>query len=316
MDEPIRISRRSALKQAAAIAAAGAAGLGTRRVSAADIAAIESPVEHGRINQCIVQWCFAEYWGIEEMCEIAKALGAPALELIPADYFPILHEHGVSCPIAQIDMGGDPPFLYGFNNPMYHERLIAATNEAIGLAIQYDCPRVICFTGYKYEDPTDPTSRVIGDEEGLENFVEGINQVLPYAEDNGITLCLEQLNTRDDTHDMKGHPGYHGDDIDYCAEICRAVDSPYMKLLFDIYHVQIMNGDIVRRIQEFPDLLGHIHVAGNPGRHELDDTQEINYRACMQALLDVGYEGYVGQEFLATRDPLESLKEAIAVCDV
>ena len=125
-----------------------------------------------------------------------------------------------------------------------------------------------------------------------------------------MTLCLEHLNTRD-AAEMKGHPGYQGDDIDYCADIVRAVGSPRMKLLFDIYHVQIMHGDVIRRIEQCKDVIGHIHTAGNPGRGELDDNQEINYPPIMRKLLEIGYTGYVGQEFIPTRDPLEGLRQAV-----
>ena len=115
---------------------------------------------------------------------------------------------------------------------------------------------------------------------------------------------------------MKGHPGYQGDDLDYVASIIRRVDSPALKLLFDIYHVQIMHGDVIRRLEEHQDILGHVHAAGNPGRGELDDCQEINYPPIMRKLLELGYDGYVGQEFLPTRDPLEGLTEAVQLCDV
>ena len=124
------------------------------------------------------------------------------------------------------------------------------------------------------------------------------------------------LNTRDDTHPMKGHPGYQGDHTDYCIDIIKRVGSPYLKLLFDIYHVQIMDGDVIRRIHQYKDYIGHVHTAGNPGRAELDDHQEIAYKPIMEALVEVGYQGYVGQEFIPTRDPLQGLREAVALCDV
>ena len=146
--------------------------------------------------------------------------------------------------------------------------------------------------------------------------MKGLKILASRAEARGVTVCLEHLNTRDDTHPMKGHPGYQGDDLDYCAEIVRRVGSPNVKLLFDVYHVQVMNGDVIRRLRQYRDLLGHVHVAGCPGRGELDDTQEIHYPAVMKALLDVDYTGYVGQEFIPTRDPGRGLAEAVALCDV
>ena len=306
------VSRRRMLQQAASLAVVGAAG-----AAGAARAEEKGPaVRKGRIKQSIVQWCFAPYWDVAETCRVARQLGLTSVELVAASDYPVLREHGITNAIVQIDMDPDPPFVFGFNNPDHHERVLQATRKAIDEAAEFGYERVICFTGYKYRDPNDPASPVIGDEEGMANCVVGLRKIIGHAEENGITLCLEQLNTRDDTHPMKGHPGYHGDDIDYCAAICRAVDSPNMKLLFDLYHVQIMNGDLIRRIHQYQDLLGHIHVAGNPGRNELDAAQEINFVGCMQALLEVGYDGFVGLEFIPTRDPLQSLREAVALCDV
>ena len=153
-------------------------------------------------------------------------------------------------------------------------------------------------------------------EEGADNCVAQFKKVVGYAEKKGITLCLEMLNTRDDTHPMKGHPGYQGNDTEYCIDIIKRVGSEHLKLLFDIYHVQIMNGDVIRRIQQHKDYIAHIHTAGNPGRAELNEEQEIFYPPIMRALLDVGYEGFVGQEFIPTGDPLVGLKQAVALCDV
>lgn len=131
-----------------------------------------------------------------------------------------------------------------------------------------------------------------------------------------MTICLEHLNTRDDTHPMKGHPGYQGDDVDAVADMLRRVGSPRVKMLFDIYHVQIMNGDVIRRLGQHMDIIGHVHTAGNPGRGELDENQEIQYPAIMRKLVELNYDGYVGQEFIPTRDPLEGLTQAVTLCDV
>ena len=132
----------------------------------------------------------------------------------------------------------------------------------------------------------------------------------------GVNVCLEMLNSRVGGHPDKGHPGYQGDHIDYCMEILNAVGSPNIKLLFDVYHVQIMDGDIIQRIHQCGDMIGHIHTAGNPGRGELDENQEINYPPVMKALLDINYKGFVGQEFIPTGDPLTGLRQAVELCDV
>jgi hydroxypyruvate isomerase len=141
--------------------------------------------------------------------------------------------------------------------------------------------------------------------------------VLPYAEEKGIGLVLEHLNSRDDSHPMKGHPGYWGDDIELCADLVHAIDSPHFRLLFDIYHVQIMHGDIIRNVERYHKIVGHYHTAGNPGRGELDDTQEINYPPIIRAIKATGYTGYLAQEFIPTSDdPIRSLEQAFKLCDV
>src|SRR5262249_17753884 len=157
---------------------------------------------------------------------------------------------------------------------------------------------VIAFTGYKWRDADDPRSGAIPLDEGADNCVRSLKQVAAYAEKKSVSVCLEHLNTRDQTHPLKGHPGYQGDDLDYVAGIIPRVSSPHVRLLFDVYHVQVMNGDVIRRLDQNKDIVGHIHTAGNPGRGELDDKQEINYSAVMRKLVDLGYTGYVGQEFI------------------
>ena len=146
--------------------------------------------------------------------------------------------------------------------------------------------------------------------------MNGLKKLAAHAEKKGVTVCLEHLNTRDDSDPMKGHPGYQGDDLDFVANVIKKVGSPRVKLLFDIYHVQVMHGDLIRRIEQTKELIGHVHTAGCPGRGDLDDKQEINYPAVIKKLVDVGYTGYIGQEFIPTRDPLAGLKQAMKLCDV
>jgi hydroxypyruvate isomerase len=157
----------------------------------------------------------------------------------------------------------------------------------------------------------------ISDEQAAKNCIACWKQVIAYAEEKKVNLCLEHLNTRDNTHPMKGHPGYFGDNVDFCVELIRRMDSPRMKLLFDIYHVQIMNGDVIRRLRQYKDVIAHIHTAGVPGRAELDETQEVNYPAVMKTLVEIGYKGFVAQEFIPTwSDKIEALRHAAKVCDV
>jgi hydroxypyruvate isomerase len=144
-----------------------------------------------------------------------------------------------------------------------------------------------------------------------------LKKLASHAEKKGVTICLEQLSTRDASHPLRGHPGYQGDDIDYVANIARQVGSPNVNLSFDIYHVQVMNGDVMNRLEQYRDLLGHVQTAGVPGRGPIDETQELNYPAIMRKLLELGYQGYVGQEFISVNtDPLAGLKDAVRRCDV
>jgi hydroxypyruvate isomerase len=267
----------------------------------------ERTVKNGRIKQSIVYWCFEKYWDMDAAAKVAKQLGCESIELMAPKFFPTLKQHGLTCAIGTIDMGADPPFVKGFNNPKYREQVVEATRQAIDACADFGCKNVISFTGMREGIP---------DDVGAGHCVEGFKQIVGHAEKKGVTLCLEMLNSRVSSHPMKGHPGYQGDHTDYCIDIIKRVGSPNLKLLFDIYHVQIMDGDIISRLRQHKDLIGHVHTAGNPGRCELDDKQEINYRPVMEALIEIGYRGHVGQEFIPTRDPLEGLRQAVTLCDV
>ncbi len=303
-------SRRGMLRQTAAGAVAAAIGTGTGVSAMAQgqaSSSAERAVKNGRIKQSIVYWCFEPYWDMPRAIQVAKQLGCVSIELMAPKFFPLIKEAGLSCAIGTIDMSPDRPFTKGFNNPKYRERVIKATREAIDACAEHGFKKVICFTGMREDIP---------DDVGATNCVEGFKQVVGHAEKKGVTLCLEMLNSRVSSHPMKGHPGYQGDHTEYCVDIIKRVGSPHLKLLFDIYHVQIMDGDVISRIRQHKDVIGHVHTAGNPGRGELDDKQEINYRPIMEALLEIGYDGHVGQEFIPTRDPLEGLRQAVSLCDV
>lgn len=281
-------------------------------------AEVERAVKNGRIRQSLVLWCLdsTEWgWDLPRVCRLARDLGCASVELVPPEGLGIVKEHGLECALSPNGMP-DPPFMKGLNNRAYHDEVITRTRKAIDRCADFDVPNVIAFTGYKWRDAEDPESGEISLAEGADNCVRGLKALAEHAEARGVTVVVEQLNTRDDTDPMKGHPGYQGDDLDYCAEIVRRVGSPNVKLLFDIYHVQVMNGDLIRRLRRYQDLVGHVHTAGNPGRMELEGTQEIHYPGVMRALVELGYTGYVGQEFIPTRDPVAALAEAVALCDV
>ena len=296
-----RISRRRMLQITAGMGAAGAAALTVPSCAERT----KTAATKGRINQSIVHWCFAKYWDVEKTCQIAKQLGCKSVELVGPEDWPTLKKHGLTCAIAPNGMP-DPPFVKGFNNPKYHEQVIATTKKTIDSCAEFGVKTVIAFTGEAGD---------ISAEDGIKNCVNGYKKIIGYAEEKKVNLCLEILNSRVDI-EMQGHPGYQGDHTDYCIEIIKQVGSPRMKLLFDIYHVQIMDGDVIRRIRQYKDYIGHYHTAGNPGRGELDDKQEINYKPIMEEIARTGYTGYVGQEFIPTRDPLEGLTEAVVLCDV
>lgn len=281
-------------------------------------ASVQRVVKYGRISQSLTFWCLNGTdwkWDIDQICATAKGLGCLSVELVPAELWTTIRKHGLGSALAPNGMP-DPPFHKGVNNPRYHEEVITRTKHAIDQAADFGIPNLIAFTGYKWRDSEDPTSGEISLAEGAANSVRALSELGSYAAKKNVSVCLEQLNTRDHTHPMKGHPGYQGDNLDYCADIVKQVGSTHVKLLFDIYHVEIMNGDVIRRLRQYQDIIGHVHTAGNPGRGELDDQQEINYPAVMRTLLELGYTGYVGQEFIPVRDPLVGLAQAVSLCDV
>jgi len=295
-----RISRRSMLHIAAKIGAAGAAALTLPSCDAIN-KRTQRTVTKGRISQSITYWCFEKYWDIEKTCQIASRLGCKSVELVEPKHWPTLKKHGLVCAIVS-----SHGFDKGMNNPSYHDTCLQKLRDSIDACAEAGFPSVITFTGFREDIP---------DDVGIKNCVNGYKKIIGYAEKKKVNLCLEILNSRVNI-EMKGHPGYQGDHTDYCMEIVKQVGSPRMKLLFDIYHVQIMDGDIITRIRQYKDYIGHYHTAGSPGRCELDDKQEINYKPIMEEIARTGYTGYVGQEFVPTRDPLQGLTEAVILCDV
>ncbi|MCL5278644.1 MAG: TIM barrel protein [Planctomycetes bacterium] len=255
----------------------------------------------GRIRQSVAYWCVQKYWRRCPAATTARELGCRSVELVEPKDWPILKKYGLVCAIANSHW-----FDKGMNNPQYHEMCLGKLREAIEACGDAGFPNVITFTGL---------AGGIGPEEGIRNCVAGYKKIMSYAEKRKVNLCLEVLNSRVAV-DMVGVPGYQGDHTDYCMKIVQQVGSPRMKLLFDIFYVQIMDGDIIARIRQYRDYIGHYHTAGNPGRGELDDRQEINYRPIMEEIARSGYSGYVGHEFIPTRDPLGGLRQAVALGDM
>ncbi len=298
---------------------APAAGVGAAVTPAASaaVAPAKPTALKGRINHSVCLWCFqarGEKWTLDTTCGVAKELGIKSVELLRPDDFATIKKHGLTCAIASNGMPGG--FVRGFNNPAHRDELVTRTRETIDACAAAAIPTVIGFVGMKWVKPADPKSGEIARDDAFKNCVDGLKLVAGQAEKAGVTVCVEHLNSRDGSDPMTGHPGYQGDDLDFVCDILRKVGSPRVKLLFDVYHVQIMHGDLIRRIDETKDLIGHVHTAGNPGRHELDENQEINYPAVMRKLTAVGYKGFVGHEFIPTRDPKAGLREAVLACDV
>lgn len=290
------VARRDILKMAgvgAALMTLGAPVSGQERSGPA--------AARGRLRQSIAYWCVEKYWSVEQTCRIARDLGCRSVELVEPKDWPTLKKYGLICALHS-----SHGFDQGMNNPKYRPACLAKLRESIDACAEYRFPNVITFTGFREDIP---------DDAGLRNCVAGYKKIVGHAEAKGVNLCLEMLNSRVGA-EMKGHPGYQGDHTEYCMEIVRQVGSPRMKLLFDIYHVQIMDGDIIARIRQYKDYIGHYHTAGNPGRCEIDDRQEINFKPIMEEIARTGYAGYVGQEFIPTGDPGESLRRAVALCDV
>jgi hydroxypyruvate isomerase len=305
MKESSSINRREMLKRGAAgIVAGAAAGTGLNAQSAGG-GTTSKVVANGRIRQSIMGWCFRDHMDAVTLAGHCKEIGLVAMEGISAEHYPAIMELGLEVSLVS----GNHGFARGPCNPEYHDLVIKGLIEGIDLAKEVGCQKVITFTGMRYDG--------MDDEKAAQRCIDTWKEVLPHAEKQGVTLVLEHLNSRDDTHPMKGHPGYFGDDLDFCVDLIKRVGSDNFKLLFDIYHVSVMNGDIIRRIRQYHQYIAHYHTAGNPGRGELDDTQEINYPPILEEILKTGYTGYVAQEFIPTwDDPIAGLRHAAELCDV
>ena len=261
-------------------------------------------VKNGRIRQSVMGWCFNPMPTME-LAKHCKDIGLVAMEGIDAKHYPAVRELGLKISLVS----GGHGFRNGPCDPKNTETVINGIKKGIDLAADIGTKSVITFTGMKYKN-MDP-------DKAAALCVETWKKVIPHAEKKGINLVLEHLNSRDDSHPMKGHPGYFGDDVDFCADLVNKVGSKNFKLLFDVYHVQVMNGDVIRRIKQYKDIIGHYHTAGCPGRGEIDDTQEINYPPILKTILETGYDGYLAQEFIPTwENPIDSLRHAAEVCDI
>lgn len=251
----------------------------------------------GTIKQSLAWWGFARSIEPDKLIAEAKRIGYAGVEMCPQELWPKVVDAGLRI----VTMGGHQSLTDGLNRRENHDRIEKEINQNLEIALKWNIPSLIVFSGNRGG---------ISDEEGLTNTVDGLRRVAKAAEQAGVTLVLELLNSKVD------HPDYQCDHTAWGVEVCRRVDSPRVKLLYDIYHMQIMEGDIIRTIKNHVEHIGHFHTAGNPGRHEIDDSQELYYPAIMRAIAETNYEGYVGQEFTPTRDAAASLEQAYRICNV
>jgi hydroxypyruvate isomerase len=277
------MTRRSLFEMAGGMAIAGSAAFGT-------------PGHAGRLKQSVCAWCYKSM-SLDELCQHAAAIGLSGIDLVDHDQWPTLQKYGLT-PTMTPGAGTIPN---GWNRKEHHDVLVKEIQTNIQLAAAAKVPNVITFSGNRMGLP---------DDQGKENCIIGLNRVKKIAEDNGVTICLELLNSKIDHHD------YQCDHSAWGIDVMKGVDSPRVKLLYDIYHMQIMEGDIIRTVRDNIHYFGHFHTGGVPGRHELDDTQELQWRTIAKAIADLNFQGYFAHEFIPTRDPKQSLAEAVKLCTV
>lgn len=286
------MTRRHALKTAA-LATAACATLSPRRAAAGE----DGPLA-GRIHQSVCRWCYKNI-SLDDLCAAAKRIGLLSVEILPLSDMPVLKKYGL---INAMINGVPGDIQNGLNRPENHDRIAEFFEKTIPLVADAGCPNLICFSGNR---------KGMSDEQGLDNCATGIKRFIATAEKNNVTVCMELLNSK------VNHKDYMCDHTAWGVELCKRTGSERFKLLYDIYHMQIMEGDVCRTITNNHQYLGHYHTGGVPGRHEIDETQELNYPAIMKAILATGYKGYVAQEFEPRGpDPLASLEKCVRICDV
>jgi hydroxypyruvate isomerase len=250
----------------------------------------------GSLKQSVCRWCYSKI-PAEDLARESARLGLKSIDLAPATDWPVMKKYG----LIPTMIGGGTTIPDGFNRKENHAGIEERFRESVKNAIEFNAPSIIVFSGNR---------KGMSDEEGLENCVIGVKRVIKMAEDKDILVCMELLNSK------VNHPDYMCDHTKWGVELVKRVDSPKFKLLYDIYHMQIMEGDVIRTIRENQQFIGHLHTGGNPGRNEIDDTQELNYKAIANAVVGMGFQGYFAHEFIPKRDPLTSLSEAVDLCDV
>jgi len=292
MSENTGPSRRDAIKTAAA------GVLGALSVSGATARADdkEAPKVKGNIKQSVCRWCYNKI-PLETLATEAKKMGFKSIDLLSPDEYLKVKPLGLTCAM----ISGISSISDCLNRKDQHERCEALARKLIDFAAAEGLPNVICFSGNR---------KGMADDEGLENCAVGIERFIKYAEEKKVTIAMELLNSK------VNHPDYMCDHTAWGVKLCKRVGSERFKLLYDIYHMQIMEGDVIATLKANKDYIAHYHTGGVPGRAEIDDSQELNYPAIMKAILETGYQGYVAQEFIPKREPLVSLQQSFTICDV
>ena len=251
----------------------------------------------GNVNHSVCRWCYSKI-DFEELCKAAKEIGLQSVELTGPEEWPILKKYGLT---SAMPWGAGKGIVEGFNDLKLHDELVASYEAIFPKVAAAGLDKIICFSGNRHG---------MDDEQGLENCAIGLKRLMKSAEKHKVTMSMELLNSK------VNHPDYMCDHTNWGVELCKRVGSDNFKLLYDIYHMQIMEGDVIRTISDNHQYINHYHTGGVPGRNEIDDSQELYYPAIMKAILATGYKGYLGQEFIPKRDPLTSLREGVVICDV
>ena len=267
-------------------------------LSAAAAAASQLPAapSAGRLKQSFARWCYAKI-PLDDLCRQAAEIGCTGIDLIDAPDWPTARKYGLTPAMTQ----GEAKIPVGWNYKENHDMLEKQLRVLIAQAAEAKLPNVITFSGNR---------RGMSDEEGKANCIAGLRRVTKFAEDSGVTICMELLNSK------VNHKDYQADHTAWGVDVVKGVDSPRLKLLYDIYHMQIMEGDIIRTIRDNIQYIGHFHTGGVPGRHELDDTQELQWRTIAKAIADLNFTGYFAHEFQPLKDPIASLRQAVELCAV
>jgi len=286
-----KLSRRTILKGALS-------GVAVASVPVTSWSQQTPPVQRkGRIKQSVSRWCYKEI-PLDQLCAYAAQIGCKGMDLLNPEEYEVPKRYGLVCSMAY---AGGGELTNALNRPENHAKIEEGFRKNIPLAAKAGVPNVITFSGNR---------NGMSDEEGAKNTIAGLNRVKKIAEDNGVVICLELLNSK------VNHKDYMCDHTAWGVQVVQAVNSPHVKLLYDIYHMQIMEGDLVATIQANIQWLAHFHTGGVPGRHELDGTQEVQWDGVMRGIAATNFNGYVAHEFVPTRDPLTSLRQAVDLCDV